>query len=232
MADLTVDELATAAGMTVRTVRYYAGLGLIPPPVRRGRVAFYSDVHAARLKLVRALQDHGLSLTAIETYLTRIPVDGDADELAVQRLALTTWSPHPPERIRRTELDERAGRPIDAETLAVLLSFGVVEEDGDELALLPGFDATLRVLALDISVDGITAAGEAIHRHTSALAEELTEVFAKQVIGPYRAQEQHTPAEAAAFQAAIVQLRELTLEAVVTGFQRAANEVINRSLRG
>ena len=30
----TVDELAAATGTTVRTTRYYAGLGLIPPPIR------------------------------------------------------------------------------------------------------------------------------------------------------------------------------------------------------
>jgi DNA-binding transcriptional MerR regulator len=30
----TVDELAAATGMTVRTTRYYAGLGLLPPPTR------------------------------------------------------------------------------------------------------------------------------------------------------------------------------------------------------
>ncbi len=29
---LTVDELAAVTGMTVRTTRYYAGLGLLPPP--------------------------------------------------------------------------------------------------------------------------------------------------------------------------------------------------------
>ena len=109
MAGLTVDELAAATGMTVRTVRYYAGLGLVPPPERRGRLAYYSDIHVARLKLVRALQDHGLSLTSIEDYLARIPADGDADELAVHRLALTTWSPQPPERVSRVRAG-RAGR--------------------------------------------------------------------------------------------------------------------------
>ena len=232
VAELTVDELAAATGMTVRTVRYYAGLGLIPPPVRRGRLAFYSDVHVARLKLVRALQDHGLSLTAIEDYLARFPADGDADELAVRALALTTWSAQPPERMSRAGLDRRAGRPLDAASLDVLLALGVLEQDGDEFELQPGFDAAVKLLTLDISVDGIAAAGLAVRRHTEALAEELTEIFARQVIGPYRAQEHHTPEEAEAFQSTIVQLRQLTLEAVVSGFQRASNQVINRSLRG
>ncbi len=229
---LTVDELAAAAGMTVRTVRYYAGLRLMPAPERRGRLAFYSDIHVARLKLVRALQDHGLSLTSIEDYLARLPADGDADELAVHRLALTTWSPQPPERVSRAELDERAGRPLDTTALDVLLAIGVLERDGEQFAMQPGFDAAVRVLELDISPAGVTAAGFAIKRHTEALAEELTDIFARQVIGPYRAQEQHSSEEAAAFQAAIVRLRELTLEAVVSGFQRASNQVINRSLRG
>lgn len=231
-APLTVDELAAATGMTVRTVRYYAGLGLMPPPERRGRLAYYSDIHVARLKLVRALQDHGLSLTAIEDYLARLPSDGDADELAVRALALTTWSAQPPERMSRAELDRRAGRPLDAGALEVLLAIGVVEQDGEELALLPGFDAAVKLLELDISVEGITAAGAAVRHHTEALAEELTEIFGDQVIGPYRARAHHTPEEAAAFRSTIVQLRQLTLEAVVTGFQRAANQVINRSLRG
>ena len=46
---LTVDELAAATGLTVRTTRYYAGMGLLPPPVRRGRMAYYGPEHRARL---------------------------------------------------------------------------------------------------------------------------------------------------------------------------------------
>ena len=58
----TVDELAAATGMTVRTTRYYAGLGLLPAPTRRGRMAYYTEEHRARLELIRALQDHGFTL--------------------------------------------------------------------------------------------------------------------------------------------------------------------------
>ena len=31
--DLTVDELAARAGVTVRTIRFYSTRGLLPPPV-------------------------------------------------------------------------------------------------------------------------------------------------------------------------------------------------------
>jgi DNA-binding transcriptional MerR regulator len=63
---LTVDELAAATGMTVRTTRYYAGLGLLPAPERRGRMAYYGPEHRARLELIRSLQDHGFTLAALE----------------------------------------------------------------------------------------------------------------------------------------------------------------------
>ena len=35
---LTIDQLAGSTGLTVRTTRYYASLGLLPPPIRRGRM--------------------------------------------------------------------------------------------------------------------------------------------------------------------------------------------------
>ena len=34
----TVDELAALVGSTVRTIRYYSTLGILPPPERRGRM--------------------------------------------------------------------------------------------------------------------------------------------------------------------------------------------------
>ena len=64
--ELTVDELAARTGMTVRTVRFYATEGLLPPPVRRGRIGYYNAGHRMRLDLIRTLQEHGYTLAAIE----------------------------------------------------------------------------------------------------------------------------------------------------------------------
>ena len=48
MADYRIDDLARAAGTTVRNVRAYQERGLLPPPRREGRVALYGDAHLAR----------------------------------------------------------------------------------------------------------------------------------------------------------------------------------------
>ena len=46
---LTIDALAARVGLTVRTVRAYAGRGLLPPPTLRGRTGLYGEEHLARL---------------------------------------------------------------------------------------------------------------------------------------------------------------------------------------
>lgn len=95
VVELTIDELAAETGMTVRNVRYYASLGLIPPPVRRGRMAYYREDHVARLELVRALQDHGFTLQAVERFLAALPDDIDPADLAMQRAMITSWASEP-----------------------------------------------------------------------------------------------------------------------------------------
>jgi DNA-binding transcriptional MerR regulator len=136
----TVDELAAITGMTVRTTRYYAGLGLLPPPTRRGRMAYYSAQHRARLELIRALQDHGFTLAAIEKYLAKVPSDASVEDLAIQRAMLTSWKTGGHEVVNRRQLEARAGRKLDAEGLQRLTAMMSVEEVEDgQFEILPSF---------------------------------------------------------------------------------------------
>jgi DNA-binding transcriptional MerR regulator len=64
-----VEQLAAACDVSVDTIRYYQSRGLVPPPAREGRVAWYDDRHAERIREVRALRGKGLTLAAIERVL-------------------------------------------------------------------------------------------------------------------------------------------------------------------
>lgn len=66
MSDMTIHELAERVGMTPRNIRAYQSRGLLYPPVLKGRVAYYSGVHAARLQLIESLQREGFNLAAIK----------------------------------------------------------------------------------------------------------------------------------------------------------------------
>ena len=86
-------------------------------------------------------------------------------------------------------------------------------------------------MEIDIPVDSMEEAADAITRHMDSLADELTLILRTRVLMPFRGQE-HTEADKARFEVTMSRLRQLTLEAVVAGFQRAANQVITRSLSG
>lgn len=226
---LTVDELAAATGMTVRTTRYYAGLGLLPAPERRGRMAYYGPEHRARLELIRSLQDHGFTLAAIEKYLDRLPIDASPEDLAVQRAMLTSWTPGKQEALTKRQLEERVGRTLSAADIDVLVKVQAVRERDGRYEPLAPLHSAVEMLDLDIPVESYVEAADAIGRHMDELADELTRILRDKIVTPFRESE-HSEDDAARFQQTFSRLRQLTLEAVVAGFQRAANQVITRSL--
>jgi len=61
-----VEQLASACDVSVDTIRYYQSRGLLPAPEREGRIAWYGQEHADRIREVRSLQRKGLTLTAIK----------------------------------------------------------------------------------------------------------------------------------------------------------------------
>jgi len=69
MVDVRIRELADLTGTTVRTVRYYHQIGLLPIPARRDGVRDYDMVHVARLVRVRWLGQAGIPLATVATML-------------------------------------------------------------------------------------------------------------------------------------------------------------------
>lgn len=224
---LTIDELALSTGLTVRTTRYYASLGLLPAPVRRGRMAYYGQEHLARLQLVRALQEHGFTLAAIERQLATVPMSSTVEEIAVQRALLTAWRPGPGETMTREQLEDMAGRPLTDGDLDDLVRIGVVSHgpDGD-YDVLPIAREAIETLDLGTPIEAIVEANAAVRRRMGELADELTRILRDSVI-PHL---QDAGGEPERLERAVTNLRSLTLDAIVLGFQRAANHVALRSL--
>ena len=66
---MRVAEIAELTGTTVRTVRYYHSLGLLPIPGERGGWRDYDLGHVARLSRIRWLVQAGVSLETIKRVL-------------------------------------------------------------------------------------------------------------------------------------------------------------------
>lgn len=224
----TIDELAARSGISVRTIRFYSGKGLIPPPQLRGRTGLYGEDHLARLELVSELSALGFTLAAIEGFLGRLPSTAGAAELALQRALLTPWVPEPVEDVDRAELDRRAGRPLGDDDVEALAGLGVLERvDGGRVRLHgPGtLGEGLAVLDSGLPLDLWHRAHALIEQHTTALAEDLMKVFQDEVLQPYR--DRGRPAdERSRLATALAQLKPLTVHGVVTAFGRAVNRAI------
>ncbi|HTG48699.1 MAG TPA: MerR family transcriptional regulator [Actinomycetota bacterium] len=168
-----VEQLAAACDVSVDTVRYYQSRGLLPQPEREGRVAWYGDVHAGRIRRIRELQRKGLSLDAIGRVVDGEHGEADADLAAAvaeareragddgELLTLDAFagaSGVPASLIQAVEREGiRIGRDVDGEarytagdielvrTALRLLEFGLPL--GDLLTLAGDADRALRQLA-------------------------------------------------------------------------------------
>jgi DNA-binding transcriptional MerR regulator len=92
---LSIGELADAAGLSRRAIRFYVQRGLLPPPLSVGRGRHYDDTHLARLRRIADLQSTGYSLDAIARLLEGHAVDPPPPAPANRprvRLAAELWT--------------------------------------------------------------------------------------------------------------------------------------------
>jgi DNA-binding transcriptional MerR regulator len=227
---LTVDELSGRVGMTVRTLRFYASRGLLPPPVRRGRVGYYGAEHVARLDLVRELQAHGFTLSAIEGYLERIPADATPQDIALHRTLLAPWMRDLPETLDRPTLVRRAGRDLSDDDIEMLVALGVVEPTPDEdvfRVATAHLSLGIELIDLDLPLDAVLAAGRIFAEHGRAIAEELTDVFRTMVWPHYR--DSGGPPEH--IQQLVERFKPVTIQGLVLAYERAVGETQRDTVR-
>lgn len=80
--DLTIEELAGLAGVSVRTIRFYITEGLLPGPGARGKQASYGEEHILRLRLIRRLADERVPLAEQKERLAGLTTTEVRDLLA------------------------------------------------------------------------------------------------------------------------------------------------------
>ncbi|HYO72638.1 MAG TPA: helix-turn-helix domain-containing protein [Archangium sp.] len=89
-------ELAEAAGVSPRTVRYYVQRGLLPAPPFKGPDTVYGEDHLVRLKAIRVLQARFLPLDAIQVELARLGPDELKALAGSEPTAVTSSAPAAP----------------------------------------------------------------------------------------------------------------------------------------
>ena len=176
-ASYTIDQLAARTGVPSRTIRFYQSKGALPPPVRRGRKAYYGPAHVERLELIARLQDRGLQIRAIRNLLDQLDCGRASleDWLGFEAELRTPWSEDVPQLLTEEEIQERIqGRPPGL--VAALVSAGLLEREANRY--LVRSPALLKmVLTLEANGIDVETANEAtaiLARHLSKAAKELS----------------------------------------------------------
>lgn len=225
--DLTVDQLAARAGVTVRTVRFYSTRGLLPPPViGPRRVGRYGPDHLSRLALIEELQRQGMTLAAIERYLQRLPDGISAYDLAIHRALVASWMPDTVDETTRGELQDRVGQELTDEDLGRLEAMGVLERTDDPAVLRVDSGLVqlgVRLLHVPISQEAIVAARAVMLEHARSAARELGRLFKDEVWTPYRDREAG-PDDLKEMKSLSAHMQPIVVQALVTAFQRSMKE--------
>jgi DNA-binding transcriptional MerR regulator len=126
--DLTIDELAAAADMTVRNIRAHQSRGLLPAPRIVGRTGYYGPAHVRRLQQIRQMQDEGLNLAAISKVLS----NGRLTDVAVGPFANPDAEP---EYRDPNELVAQLHLAPDDPAIVRAIELGLISFEGDRVRL-------------------------------------------------------------------------------------------------
>jgi DNA-binding transcriptional MerR regulator len=89
LAEYRLDDLARISGVSARNIRAYRERGLLDPPRRVGRSAYYDDYHLSQLKTINQLLRRGFNSAHIAEFFASIRQGADlADILGIQQAIL------------------------------------------------------------------------------------------------------------------------------------------------
>ncbi|WP_326770056.1 MerR family transcriptional regulator [Streptomyces sp. NBC_01591] len=170
-----MEELAKEAGIPVRTVRFYRERGLISPPRRQGRIAWYDDHHLARLRTITGLLERGHTLTGIADLARTFESGRDVAEV----LGLGEATEETPVRLTPEQLADYFEGETTTENLAAALDLGYLATDGDEIVHISRrlLEVSSELVQEGVPLATVLAAGRRVREHADALAELFVSVL-------------------------------------------------------
>lgn len=225
-----VTELARAAGVKVRNLRYYQERGLLPPPRREGRVTWYSQEHLARLRLISGLLDRGYAVNGIAELIAAWEQgSGVAELLGLERAMTREWAREEAVELSRAELAAMFGHEATEANIRRAVALGYLTVDGDTVTHVSRrlLEGTLALLKEGVPLSVVLEAGEFAQSRAVELADRFVDVIRTHVIGSAGA-EQRSPAELRRIAQAVDALRPVAGDVVNAEFGRA----MERRVRG
>ncbi|WP_344332088.1 MerR family transcriptional regulator [Kitasatospora putterlickiae] len=210
--EFRVEELAKAAEITTRTLRFYRERKLLQPPRREGRIAWYGEAHLARLRMIAELLERGHTLGGIAELIGAGESGRDVAELIGLEAALIgPWSDETPVHLGWDELKATLGDQLTEENTAESLAQGfiTVEEDGITHVSRRLMDATTALVAEGVPLAVVLEASRRTQEHVTAIADIFTSLVREHLLGALAVDHPLPPGEAAKLTEQVLRIRPL-----------------------
>ncbi|MDK1476036.1 MerR family transcriptional regulator [Streptomyces sp. 549] len=185
-------ELAEAAGITTRTLRFYRERRLLPPPRRSGRVAWYNGHHLARLRSINALLARGHTLGGIADLLAAFEKGRDsrstAELLGMDEALTPPFSQEEPVRLTPEELAAYFPGHESAQNLSTSLELGYLAVQGDDLVHVSRrlLEASSALVHQGVPLAAVLDAGRDVRAHVEAIADTFAELIGTHLLASDR----------------------------------------------
>lgn len=125
-----IEELARLGGTTTRNIRVYRDRGLLPPPLRVGRIALFNDTHLTRLRLITSMLDRGYNIAHVREMLSAWQEGKNlGDVLGLETAIVGTWTT---ERSQTMPLPQARELVSDTTAFDRLVALHVIRVDGGQ----------------------------------------------------------------------------------------------------
>lgn len=191
MTEYRIDDLARTAGVSVRNVRVYQEKGLLPPPRREGRAAWYGDRHLARLTLISRMLERGYTFATIDELLTAAQ-----DGLRVQDLLGPTsptrrgpWGRlRSAARVSLAELRKLFGEDPTADSIRRSARLGALaeaaeSEGGFEVIHPQLLEAAAELTEVGVPLDDLLELAERVQADMADIARRFVSIVADHYLG-------------------------------------------------
>jgi DNA-binding transcriptional MerR regulator len=176
-----IDDLAHLAGTTTRNVRVYRDRGLLPAPLRVGRIALYNDTHLTRLRLIASMLDRGYTIANVHEMLSAWEQGKNlGDVLGLETALVGSWATEKPEAMPTLDAERLIADP---KAFARLVALQLIRTDGAEATLLRPqlVRAFTTIRDNGISIDKLIDVHEQIVPHIDQISAILVRTGAEHV---------------------------------------------------
>lgn len=177
-----IDELARLAGTTTRNIRVYRDRGLLPPPLRVGRIALFNDTHLTRLRLITSMLDRGYNIAHVREMLSAWEEGRNlGDVLGFETAIVGSWTTEKPQAMPLAQAQRRVDDPLAFERLVALR---LIRIDGTQaiIARPKLIDAFNEVRGYGISMDKLIDLHEQILPKVDEISDLLVRAGAEHVV--------------------------------------------------